>query len=108
VVAVPVHRQMTRQSRSDVPDFGSFLGSSRVLEPVHHVVDVQRLATPSGLETVQFFDVLLDLLTAGMLILGEPSLQLGQFQFWIETGTHSSFLSRKLVVNRLHGGMSGF
>jgi len=41
--------------------FSPFLRSPRILEPINHVVYIQRLSASSGLQTVQFLHVLLDL-----------------------------------------------
>jgi len=41
--------------------FCPFLRSPRILEPINHIVDIQRLSASPGLQTVQFLHILLDL-----------------------------------------------
>lgn len=47
-------------------DFGAFLCCSGVFKPIHHVVDVQRLATFSRFQVVQFAYVVMDLRVANV------------------------------------------
>lgn len=81
--------QSRRTVAIDAPRLGALLRGPRVLEPIDHVVDVQRLSAASRLQRVQLGDVVLDLLARGMLILAEPSLQTRQLQLRIEARSHA-------------------
>jgi hypothetical protein len=80
--------------------FCSLLRCSCILEPVHHVVDVQRLAATPRFQRVQLHHVGLNLLARGMRVFLEPTLQLRQLHFRIEAGAHSCLL---IGILRVHG-----
>ena len=53
--------KMSELTWTHPPQFRPFLRSPRILEPINHVVYIQRFSASPGLQTVQFLHILLDL-----------------------------------------------